>query len=258
MPSIAGRATSHCELRCPGPCLLTRPGRERVSAEVSLTELDTIASIARVPGDPPRSAPPRVGNSIMTPRINLGAVSRRTSPPIISSLMQKALETPGLISLAAGFVDQQSLPVEATARAIARVFEDREEGRRALQYGTTQGDPGLRARLIAQLERNERVAVGTFAGAIGRTVVTEGSQQLLYLIAEALLDPGDIVLVESPTYFVFLGVLETRGARVIGVETDGGGLRIDALEATFARLDAEGSLDRVKLIYTVSEHSNPS
>src|SRR4051794_12932451 len=183
----------------------------------------------------------------MTPRINLGAVSRRTSPPVISSLMQKALETPGLISLAAGFVDQQSLPVEATARAVAGMFEDREEGRRALQYGTTQGDPALRARLIAQLERNERVPAGTFGGAIARTLVTEGSQQLLYLIAEALLDPGDIVLVESPTYFVFLGVLETRGAHAIRVPTDRGGLRIDALEGTLADLEARGLLDRVKL-----------
>ena len=69
---------------------------------------------------------------------------------------------------------------------IARLTEDREEGLRALQYGTTQGDPGLRARLIEHLERNERVPAGTFRGAIERTVVTQGSQQLLYLIAEAL------------------------------------------------------------------------
>jgi 2-aminoadipate transaminase len=102
------------------------------------------------------------------------------------------------------------------------------------------------------------VAPGTFADAVGRTVVTEGSQQLLYLIAEALIDPGDIVLVESPTYFVFLGVLETRGARAIGIETDSEGLRLDALESTLADLETQGLLDRVKLIYTVSEHSNPT
>src|SRR5580704_15234064 len=156
----------------------------------------------------------------MTPRLKFSAVSERTSPPAISSLMQQALQTPGLISLAAGFVDQESLPVAATVQAIARLAQDREEGLRALQYGTTQGDAGLRARLIENLERNERVPAGTFRGAIERTVVTQGSQQLLYLIAEALIDPGDIVLVESPTYFVFLGVLETRGAIAIGVATD--------------------------------------
>ena len=91
-----------------------------------------------------------------------------------------------------------------------------------------------------------------------RTVVTTGSQQLLYLVAEALLDPGDIVLVESPTYFVFLGVLETRGAHVIGIETDGDGLRLDVLEHTLVDLEARGLLDRVKLIYTVTEHANPT
>jgi 2-aminoadipate transaminase len=194
----------------------------------------------------------------MTPRLNLSAVSQRTSPPAISSLMRQALETPGLISLAAGFVDQESLPVEAIAAVIARLKEDREEGLRALQYGTTQGDPGLRARLIEHLERNERVPAGTFRGAIERTVVTQGSQQLLYLIAEVLIDPGDIVLVESPTYFVFLGVLETRGARVIRVATDDDGMRIDDLESVLEELEARELLGRVKLIYSVTEHANPT
>ena len=77
-------------------------------------------------------------------------------------------------------------------------------------------------------------------------------------MAEALLDPGDIVLVESPTYFVFLGLLETRGARAIGVATDEGGLRLDALDHDARGLEARGELDRVKLIYTISEHSNPT
>src|SRR5207249_2159551 len=99
---------------------------------------------------------------------------------------------------------------------------------------------------------------GTFAEILPRTVVTTGSQQLLYLVAEALLDPGDIVLVEAPTYFVFLGVVETRGAQAIGVEIDEGVLRLDALEATLAEIEAQGQLDRVKLIYTISEHSNPT
>lgn len=194
----------------------------------------------------------------MTPPIRLSAASARTSPPAISTMMQMALANPGLISLAAGFVDQGSLPAEATRHAADAMLADPLEGRRALQYGTTIGDPALRSRLIEQLERNEGVPAGTFGEAIDRTVVTTGSQQLLYLIAEALLDPGDIVLVEAPTYFVFLGVLETRGARAVGVETDEGGLRLDALEATLQDLQARGLLPRVKLLYTISEHSNPT
>jgi 2-aminoadipate transaminase len=172
--------------------------------------------------------------------------------------MEMALATPGLISLAAGFVDQESLPVEAMARGVAALLSDTVGGRRALQYGTTIGDRGLRRRLVAQLEQDEGVPAGTFADWLPRTIVTTGSQQLLYLVAEALLDPGDIVLVESPTYFVFLSMLEARGARAVGVETDGGGLRLDALETSLADLEAQGQLDRVKLIYTVSEHANPT
>lgn len=188
----------------------------------------------------------------------LSAASRRTSPPVISMLMQEALADPALISLAAGFVDQESLPDRATAAAVAAILADPVEGKRALQYGTTSGDVALRAGLLRRLESDERAEPGAFARLLPRVVVTQGSQQLLYLIAEALLDPGDIVIVESPTYFVFLGVLETRGARAVGVPVDEGGLRLDALEATLAEIEARGELDRVKLIYTISEHSNPT
>ena len=172
--------------------------------------------------------------------------------------MGLALADPDLISLAAGFVDPESLPIEATARAMADILADPQAGRHALQYGSTLGHPALRDQLVRLLERNERVVEGTYEGIQSRVVVTQGSQQLLYLVAEAVLDPGDIVLVESPTYFVFLGVLESRGARAIGVPVDEGGLRLDALEATLADLDAQGELSRVKLIYTITEHSNPT
>jgi 2-aminoadipate transaminase len=172
--------------------------------------------------------------------------------------MQTALENPGMVSLAAGFVDQQSLPVEAAARAVSDLFQDAAEGRRSLQYGTTIGDPRLRALLIGRLERTEGVPEGTFEEAIARTVVTTGSAQLIYLVCEALLDPGDIVLVESPTYFVFLGPVETRGARAVRVPIDEHGLNIDALEAMFRRIRHQGQLDRVKLVYTIPEHANPT
>ena len=189
---------------------------------------------------------------------HLSLTAGRTGEPAISDLMRRALANPDLISLAAGFVDVESLPVEATENAIKELLSDPTESRRALQYGTTQGDPRFRARLIERIEREENVAPGTFAEMASRTIVTGGSQQLLYLIAEALLDPGDIVIVEDPTYFVFLGLLASRGAEAIGVSTDEGGLDVDDLERTIERLDREGRLDRLKLIYTVSEHGNPT
>jgi 2-aminoadipate transaminase len=189
---------------------------------------------------------------------SLSAAAQRAGHSAISDLMACALTSPDLISLAAGFVDTASLPVGAAARAAVGVLSNPVDGRRSLQYGTTQGDIGLRTKLMRRLEDQEGMPDGTWQGAIERMVVTTGSQQLLYLVAETLLDPGDIVLVESPSYFVFLGVLQARGARAVGVEVDEGGLRIDALENQLAAIEARGELDRVKLIYTVPDHSNPT
>jgi len=172
--------------------------------------------------------------------------------------MQTALENPGIVSLAAGFVDQRSLPVEITAQAAAGLLGDPIAGRRSLQYGTTIGDQGLRARLIENLERGEGRPAGFYKEAIPRTIITTGSAQLIYLVCEALLDPGDIVLVESPTYFVFLGPVETRGARAIRIPIDEQGLRLEELEAALKRLEDQGQLERVKLIYTIPEHANPT
>ena len=194
----------------------------------------------------------------MTLPISLSAAAKRTNPSTISHLMQTALENPGIVSLAAGFVDQRSLPVELVAHAAADLFGDHVEGRRALQYGTTIGDLRLRTRLIESLETSDCQPRGAYKEAIPRTVVTTGSAQLIYLVCEALLDPGDIVLVESPTYFVFLGPIETRGARAIGIPIDDGGLRLDRLEATLSSLEKEGELNRVKMIYTIPEHANPT
>src|SRR5438270_97310 len=71
----------------------------------------------------------------MTTRIALSTASERTRPPAISALMQMALAQPGLISLAAGFVDQGSLPVDAAARTVVGLADDAPEGRRAPGLG---------------------------------------------------------------------------------------------------------------------------
>jgi 2-aminoadipate transaminase len=88
-------------------------------------------------------------------------------------------------------------------------------------------------------------------------VVTAGSNQLLHLVIESLLDAGDIVLCAAPTYLVFLGTLANVGAVSVGVATDEQGLVPEALVDTFRRLDAEGQLARVKAIYLVPYFDNP-
>ncbi len=172
----------------------------------------------------------------------------------IGFLMHKALAHPELVSLAAGFVDQASLPSEATRSAAASLLADGERARAALQYGTTNGDPMLRRQILERL-----AAADGGSGALDeeRVVLTPGSNQMLYLLAETLLDPGDIVLCDAPSYFVFMGIVKNMGAQARGVATDEQGMRMDALEAELEDRAAAGELGRVKAIYVVSYFDNP-
>src|SRR5271157_1236116 len=98
----------------------------------------------------------------MTLPIPLSAAADRTKPSSISHLMQTALENPGIVSLAAGFVDQQSLPVEIAGQTASDILRDPCAGRRSLQYGTTCGDPRLRRRLVEYLERSDNRPEGSY------------------------------------------------------------------------------------------------
>jgi 2-aminoadipate transaminase len=172
----------------------------------------------------------------------------------ISDLMSRALAEPELISLAAGFVDQQTLPIEPTREALASLFADDSSARAALQYGTTPGFPPLREAL---LERWLARDACYHELSIEQVIVTAGSNQLLHLVGESLLDPDDIVLCTAPTYLVFLGALSNLGARSLGVPVDPYGMLPEALERTLRQLDERGELRRVKAIYLVPYYDNP-
>lgn len=176
----------------------------------------------------------------------------------ISFLMQQGVENPQVLSLAAGLVDAASLPVEETRHATEKLLQNEAFARIVLQYGTTAGAERLRQELLGHLASQEHCRIEELGIDTGQLLLTTGSQQLLSLTGEVLLDPGDICLVASPTYFVFLGVLEGLGAQAIPVATDENGMRMDALETELARLEREGQLDRVKMIYLVSYYENPS
>jgi 2-aminoadipate transaminase len=175
---------------------------------------------------------------------------------LISRLMAEALARPDIVSLAAGFVDQQTLPVDATREAIEAIWSDPARARAALQYGTTIGHVPLRAAILARLAAADGAA-GRRKPALDQVVITAGSNQLLHLVADTLLDPGDIVLCTSPSYFVFLATLANVGARTIGVGTDEQGIVPEALEEELARREKAGELARVKAIYVVSYYDNP-
>jgi len=183
-------------------------------------------------------------------------LAQRTRPPEISWLMAQALEVPGLISLAAGFVDQESLPHEEVSRILEPLLREKSAGQAALQYGTTQGDLELRQLLVQRLR-----AEGVFHPAAkideSHMLIGSGSQQVLYLAAEALLDEGDIILLEAPTYFVVLGILQSRNLRTFGIDTDADGIVVEKVEECLAALEKRGEISRVKMLYLMSYATNP-
>jgi 2-aminoadipate transaminase len=175
----------------------------------------------------------------------------------ISFLMQQAVENPQVISLAAGLVDFETLPVDEALAGVKELMADKGAAQRALQYGTTPGADDVRCAILKHFAKQEECSAAAPGIDTSRVVLTTGSQQLLSLACEVLLDPGDICLVADPTYFVFLGNLNGVGAEAVGVAADDDGMRTDALETALQRLDSEGRLDRVKLIYVVSYYDNP-
>lgn len=177
---------------------------------------------------------------------------------MVSLLMARALAHPELASLAAGFVDHQTLPVESTRQALEVLWSDPERSRASLQYGTTMGHMPLREAILDRMLQADGRSQGTKTPSVGQVVMTAGSNQLLYLLGDTLLDPGDIVLCGAPSYFVFMGALENLGARPLGVEVDQAGLIPEAVEEELDRLSRAGELGRVKAIYITTYYDNPS
>jgi 2-aminoadipate transaminase len=189
------------------------------------------------------------------PRNGLSQRSAWAADQPIGYLMHKALQHPELVSLAAGFVDQASLPAEAVRSSALALLEDPTVACAALQYGSTAGDAALREQVVARLQASD--GPGAPATSVEQVVLTAGSNQALWLLADLLLDPGDIVLCDSPTYFVFMGIVKNVGACAVGIASDEHGMQPEALEAELRRIEARGELSRVKAIYVVSYFDNP-
>ena len=133
----------------------------------------------------------------------------------------------GMISLATGFPSPRFHPAKELAQIAAEVFAD--EGERAISYIEAEGLPALRERLA------ESGRARGFATDASEIVVTSGAQQALDLTARALIEPGDVVAVESPTFTGSLLALRATGARVIGIPADEHGLDVEALEQVLSR-----------------------
>lgn len=154
---------------------------------------------------------------------------------------------PEVVSLAGGAPFVSALPLDAMADTVARMI--REQGPTALQYCTGQGDEKLRGQICEVMELS-----GIHAHP-DDVVVTTGSQMALDLTVRVFCDPGDVVLVESPSYVGALGVFASYQCEVVHVATDGDGLIPAALDEAITRVAAEGK--RPKIIYTIPTYHNP-
>jgi 2-aminoadipate transaminase len=165
-----------------------------------------------------------------------------TSSPVRDILA--LTERPGVVSFAGGLPAPDLFDVAGLRAAFTAVLAD-DAGGRALQYSTTEGDPLLR-RLIA--ERLTRRGLQTAAADL---LITSGSQQALTLIAGVLLEPGDRVLVEEPSYLAALQCFALAGAEAVPVPCDEDGLDPAAVEELVRR-------HRPKLLYTIPTFHNPT
>lgn len=153
------------------------------------------------------------------------------------------------ISFLAGFPDPGSLPkgdiIESTRVALER------DGEWALQYGSSRGYPGLIEEVRKKLARDQGIEATS-----ENILITNGASQALALIIDLLVDPGDIVLSEAPTWSGAVHNFKAAGAEVRTIPIDADGLDVVALERELERLRAEGK--RAKLLYFIPNFQNPT
>jgi 2-aminoadipate transaminase len=158
----------------------------------------------------------------------------------------KVTAQPDVISLAGGLPAPELFPVDEFRRAFEWILET--DGTQALQYGPSEGYRPLRA-LVA--ERLTRFGMRSSPEEI---LITNGSQQALDLIAKMLLDPGDAVLVERPTYLGALQAFNQYQASYVTVPMDEDGMLVEEVERVLSRRDGR----RVKFIYALPNFQNPT
>lgn len=194
------------------------------------------------------TAPPFAGSS---PGIALPPVASRL-PPLATRMANmpasavreilKVAERPDILSFAGGLPAPELFPVEAIAQAHAEVLA--QNGPAALQYSTTEGYLPLREWIAAHLQRRGIPAKAD------ELLITSGSQQGIDLISRVFLDPGDVVLVESPTYLAALQAFAAYQVKLVAVPSDDDGMQVDKLPELI-------ETHRPKLIYLVPSFQNP-
>ncbi len=160
----------------------------------------------------------------------------------------KIIQRSNVISLAGGMPDPATFPTEELNEAAKQIFA--KDSARALQYSSTEGLQELREFILNWLAEDNKKAD------LDNIMITSGSQQGLDLMSKVLLDPGDIVIVELPSYLAALNAFRSYGGEMVGIPMDDKGMRMDILEETLNQLKTEGK--KVKFIYTISNFQNPA
>lgn len=156
-------------------------------------------------------------------------------------------ERPEVISLAGGLADTKLFPAEDLAKVLSHMAA--ENSARALQYAPTEGMAEIRP-CLAEVMAAEGTVVDP-----DEILVTTGGQQVIDLVCKTLVDPGDVVIAEAPTYPGAVPTFSAYEADLVQIELDDDGMRIDVLEETLDRLEAEGRSP--KFIYTIPTFQNP-
>jgi 2-aminoadipate transaminase len=153
------------------------------------------------------------------------------------------------INFTGGFPDPESLPAGRIAAATARAME--KNGKWALQYGAAVGYAGLIDQLRTKLSRDNGVTAER-----ENILITAGASQAIDLVCSAMLNPGDVVLSEEPTWMGAVRIFKAHNATCVGVPVDNEGMRLDILETRLAEFKAQGI--QPKLIYVIPTFQNPT
>lgn len=158
----------------------------------------------------------------------------------------KLTTMPEIISFAGGLPAPELFPTEDLKKVDEAVLT--KEGQAALQYGTTEGYTPLREQIAGRMKKSFMVDCTP-----ENIVITSGSQQGLSLLAQIFLNPGDVVLVESPTYLGAINAFKLCGPEFVEVPTDDKGIIPEELEKILAKYG-----DRVRMMYVIPEFQNPT
>ena len=155
---------------------------------------------------------------------------------------------PEIVSLAGGMPNLSALPMDVMADVVEKLIK--ENGAEALQYGSGQGHPKLREQIC------DVMALEGIRAHPDDIIITTGSQQALDLISRIFIDPGDVVLVEAPSYVGALGTFRQYEANVVHVEMDSDGLVPDALRSAISEVRKRGQ--EIKFLYLIPNYQNPA